>query len=197
MGERLNIEIKENGNVLANAYYHWSGFTSSSLELTEMILNEINTNNIKDKSDSIAYAIKLLDVTGSGLAHDEVEYAKTIIEDFDKYGFNECTGRNDGLTCVSKNGMESTERWEEHRIEINIDTNKIKLDNVIYIYTEEEYKSNYDEDVPKNLVELNIIDDLSDISFEKFIEMKEIINKLIEGRIYVVKMNGKIGSFCE
>lgn len=27
MGQRLNIEIHENGKCLANAYYHWSGYT--------------------------------------------------------------------------------------------------------------------------------------------------------------------------
>jgi hypothetical protein len=28
MGQRLNIEIVKNGDVLANSYYHWSGFSN-------------------------------------------------------------------------------------------------------------------------------------------------------------------------
>ena len=33
MGQRLVIEIKEGDTVLANAYYHWSGYTETSLIL--------------------------------------------------------------------------------------------------------------------------------------------------------------------
>ena len=49
MGQRLNIEIIENGKVLANAYYHWSGYTSSSLELTQEILEAIEKINYEDR----------------------------------------------------------------------------------------------------------------------------------------------------
>ena len=43
MGQRLNIqfeiEVPNSGEakVLANAYYHWSGYTSSAYELVKMI----------------------------------------------------------------------------------------------------------------------------------------------------------------
>ena len=33
MGQRLNIEIKKDSKVLANAYYHWSAYTSSALQM--------------------------------------------------------------------------------------------------------------------------------------------------------------------
>ena len=32
MGERLNIEIIKNGETLANCYYHWAGYSNSSVE---------------------------------------------------------------------------------------------------------------------------------------------------------------------
>ena len=35
MGQRLNLEIEMDGMTIANCYYHWSGFTSSSAELAE------------------------------------------------------------------------------------------------------------------------------------------------------------------
>ena len=34
MGQRLNIEIWNESKRLANAYYHWSGYTSSTLDET-------------------------------------------------------------------------------------------------------------------------------------------------------------------
>ena len=37
MGERLNIEIVKGKKVLANAYYHWSGFTRTAMETTNTI----------------------------------------------------------------------------------------------------------------------------------------------------------------
>ena len=41
MGQRLNIEIKENNELLANVLYQWSGFTPASLVLTQCILDNV------------------------------------------------------------------------------------------------------------------------------------------------------------
>ena len=68
MGQRLNIEIKENGTTLANAYYHWSAYTDSSLELTEHILKNIDS---VEHENSTVKAIKLLETTGAGLTEQE------------------------------------------------------------------------------------------------------------------------------
>lgn len=40
MGQRLNIEIVKNGEVLANSYYHWSGFSDCAVNLTEKIIKD-------------------------------------------------------------------------------------------------------------------------------------------------------------
>lgn len=32
MGQRLNIEIHNNGELLTNCYYHWSGYTKCALD---------------------------------------------------------------------------------------------------------------------------------------------------------------------
>ena len=45
MGQRLNIQIEANDTntnetkVLANCYYHWSGYTSSAMELVKEIVD--------------------------------------------------------------------------------------------------------------------------------------------------------------
>ena len=38
MGQRLNIEITKNGNVLANSYYHWSAYSDCALNITTKII---------------------------------------------------------------------------------------------------------------------------------------------------------------
>lgn len=40
MGQRLIIQIKENGRIGSNCYYHWSGFTTKALPLIKAKLTE-------------------------------------------------------------------------------------------------------------------------------------------------------------
>ena len=49
MGQRLVIEIKEGDTVLAIAYYHWSGYTETSLNLLNEVMNKGILNNIPIK----------------------------------------------------------------------------------------------------------------------------------------------------
>lgn len=41
MGQRLIIQIKENGRIESNCYYHWSGFTNKALPLIKATLTEV------------------------------------------------------------------------------------------------------------------------------------------------------------
>ena len=34
MGERLNIEVVKGNKLLANSYYHWSGYSNCAVNLT-------------------------------------------------------------------------------------------------------------------------------------------------------------------
>ena len=65
MGQRLNIQFEDNTGVLANAYYHWSGYTSSAMLLTNQIISSdlIDDTSISNK----VKAVKLLELTGAGL----------------------------------------------------------------------------------------------------------------------------------
>lgn len=98
MGQRLNIEIKNNKETLANCYYHWSGFTTSSLELTKIIIEYLKNNNV---SKDVNGAIELLKSTGADFKKD----------------------RNSGLIGISEKEIEETRSWEEGRIEINLNDN--------------------------------------------------------------------------
>jgi len=103
MGQRLNIEILENGKVLANSYYHWAGFTSSSLGLVSKIKENIKSNYNNSKN----YAIMLLESTGASLEHKD---------------------RNDGLIETTEEKIKQTQYWAEQTVKIHIDTKKIELD---------------------------------------------------------------------
>lgn len=190
MGQRLNIEIIENGKVLANAYYHWSGYTSSSLELTQEILEAIEKINYEDR---IVNAIKLLEATGAGLTDNEIEYGEKYIEDFNKYNFAPCTGRNDGLIAISDNGIKETECWEEARVEIDL-TNKIVNFEAIWEITKKEFEIDYDDlkydEIPIYDIKFN------NIPFEKFTEFKDLIMNLIDNEIYIVRLSNDEKVYC-
>lgn len=193
MGQRLNIEIIENGKVLANAYYHWSAYTSSSLIITQEILKSINDNMYEDK---VVRAIKLLEVTGAGLTAQEKQFAKDTIKDFYSYIFAECTGRDDGLIAISEQGIEETRLWEEGRVEIDIAKQTVNF-NVLRIKTIEKEK---EENSDFNYEQLPVFEgDFNNIPFAKFAEFKKQIHGLIASKIYKVRLKNddKVYGFIE
>jgi hypothetical protein len=190
MGQRLNVEIKENGKVLANAYYHWSAYTSSSIGITQTILDSINKINYENR---VANAVKLLEVTGSGLTPEEMEFAKTTMSDFDTYSFKPAIDRNDGLTAISVNGIEATECWEEHRVEIDLQTKTIKFGvkwEVSRKDLEEDYREDFDE--------LRVCDfDFDEIPFDEFTKFNNGVEELIAQKNYHIRIKDKIFGFIE
>ena len=160
MGQRLNIQFEDNAGVLANAYYHWSGYTSSAMLLTDKIISSdlIDDTSISNK----VKAVKLLELTGAGLTRDEFN------DDFPSHLYKASKSRTDGLIAISKEGIEETQRWEEVRVSINLDTQQIHFD----IYWDVNIDDYDPEDIPKQDKdtydsELNY----KDVSFEKFPEL--------------------------
>ena len=115
MGERLNLEIKSQGKGKANAYYHWSGYTSSSYYIAKEAIASIDRIKVKDP---ILKAIRILEATGAGLPQYEKEEAKKL---FPNTRFAPCDGRNAGLIAISKEGIKETRQWEEARVTIDLD----------------------------------------------------------------------------
>lgn len=198
MGQRLNIEIKENNEVLANAYYHWSAYTSSSLELTKIILDNISKINYKNK---IVNAVKLLELTGAGLTENEMSFAKKYIEEFESYNFKTAIDRNEGLIAISPHEICYTERCEEHRVEINLDANTVNFD-VLWRWKKDEYiedYDNFDEDPKYNSLPIIHNIDFKNISFDKFNEVKEFVDGLYKDDVYRYKIfeDGDVYGFIE
>ena len=135
MGQRLNIQIEANDTdtyetkVLANCYYHWSGYTSSAMGLVNEIVDS-GVYNL-DILDPVEKAIRLLEATGAGLAEDE------ITDTYNTPKYKVSTDRNLGLIAISEEGKNSTVKYEESRVTINLTTGSINMSDMFYDETDE------------------------------------------------------------
>lgn len=214
MGQRLNLEITDGDNVLASAYYHWSGYTSSSLNLTNIIMTAIkeesnNTNekdnnikNMNDKieaitkelNDDVLKACKLLRLTGAALTEDQIEYINKNCDDSYKelYKDDDIVDRNNGLIAITEKEMANTRIWEEARVTIDI-TNKVINFNSIYV----EPMAHYLEDYSVNINDLPTTDiDYSNISFDDFEKFSNELYELLKNASGV-RYNGLVFVFIE
>ena len=144
MGQRLNLEIKINGKSQANAYYHWSGYTSTSYRITSQVLYELKNIN---ENDPKIKAIRLLETTGAGFNPEEILKVK---EFYPNMQFKKCNSRNDGIISITPEGMKETRQWEEGRVTIDIDYNLVYF-NVWFLESKANWKkwNENEEDAPK------------------------------------------------
>lgn len=152
MGQRLNLEIKDGDTVLANAYYHWSGYTSSTIYLIEKALEVFDETKPK-----LPMAIEMLVVTGAGFTDKEIEYIKTQVptEGFEaiKWAEHKAVDRNKGLLAISPEGIEETQAWEEHRAIIDIASKTIDMIDLFYELDESEFIESKAKDIPNINIE--------------------------------------------
>ena len=199
MGQRLNLEIRYGKEVLANAYYHWSAYTNSTLELANTIVEEIINKNIKFNrllwNERIMEAVKVLELTGAGINKEEKEEIKSMrflnVEEF-----KNCVDRNEGLISVSKKGISNNQYWAEHTCIIDVKDMSLDISDMFYIQTKEEFKEekeNYNEEYCFD--DMTIIDypTLKDIDFKEFKAIKSIMNKQKENREWYLLWNSKNG----
>ena len=135
MEQILNIQIEANDTdtyetkVLANCYYHWSGYTSSAMELVNEIV-ESGIYNL-DILDPVEKAIRLLEATGAGLAEDE------LTDTYNEPKYEKAISRNMGLIAISEEGTNRVAEWEESRVTINLTTGSINMSDMFYDETDE------------------------------------------------------------
>ena len=192
MGQRLNLEIVINDETVANAYYHWSGYTSSSLELAMAVLNNMDgvLSEYSNECD-IVKAIRLLESTGAGLTASEKRYVSENMKVQNKE-LADCNGRNEGLIAVSEQGMGETRNWEEARVTIDI-TNECVVFSAICVLDFDEYKDIYsDEDDVDDLEKVTFNYDTSCISFRDFLDFKNDLDELHDRGIYSFIMNDEV-----
>jgi len=194
MGQRLNIEIHNDGEPLANAYYHWSAYTTSAMYLSEIIIDEYNELvNIGRKIDH-SMAIELLEATGAQVTPEELEHAQKAAPN---RTYNTGASRTDGLIAVSEKGMAETRFYEEGRVVIDISTGCVEFD-VWITYEIGEYEEHYNDGYFNTPVE-----DLAEwghdvtphhvISFDDFLSAKEEVVRLVKDGQYTVVVKNPEG----
>ena len=175
MGQRLNIEIHENDRCLANAYFHWSGFTPDSLSLTQRIVDYFP---YRHAMTGVTCACELLQHVGANFDSEELIRCGLLEELARVIGAG--AHRDNGLIAISEEGIEETRQWEEARVVINIDTNTVDF-QVLCECEPYEFEQNHIEfiDVPF---------DNHCIPFNCFTTFKSYFDD-VESRIYKFKNN--------
>ena len=135
MGQRLNLEVRRKGKVLANCYFHWSAYTQPSYILTKKVYDFI-TDNCNDIADPKLLVIKAFESLGAGMEPEEIEYMrnnkKYCSEDFKLY-----KDRNEGIIGVSPKGIRSTQEWAEEDSIMEIsDFNDIRFNFNVFNFEE-------------------------------------------------------------
>lgn len=121
MGQRLVVSIKANDKLLANAYYHWSGYTGSSIGCTEIIIETIKS---MDKVEpDVRTAVYLLRSTGADLIETEKDKVSEELKDL--YQNLKPANRNDGIISITKEQMSEYQSYSEGDVIIDIGTNDI------------------------------------------------------------------------
>lgn len=188
MGQRLNLEIVSNDTCLANAYYHWGGYTSSSLELTVKALTKYNSE-IRRTDEFFINAIEMLLSTGAAftvnekMVYDSIQFTDMLGEVIDKkiLEISDKVDRSNGLISVSSYGIFDTRCWEEARVQIDICNKQIKF-GAVYKLDEDDLSEIKDIE---NITKLDF--DLNAIPFESFQIFKMFLEDLIKKQIYVFK----------
>lgn len=187
MGQRLNIEIVKNEKVLANCYYHWSGYSNSAVNLVTQIIKKyeyIKKYKVEKyiKKQDLLFAIRLLEETGAGF--NDIDNTRKILEDETmNLQINKCKGRNEGIIEISKDGIKENRYWEEARVTIDIKNKTIDFD-AIDEYSKEQFNEDYDEEEQKELDIRQIDRNFKNIKFEDIFDLKAFIDKSNYNRQY-------------
>ena len=198
MGQRLVVQINDGKKRLANAYYHWSGYTGSSAEMTNSVLSYID--EVDSSFTPVQKAAWVLFMTGARFAPKEVALMRK--ENIDKSQFDfACDGkeanRNSGLLCVSDQGCLESINWEEAHVDIDINTQEINF-NAIIVDTVEGYTDcckDYEDFVSPD--ELPVLDINTELEFtaEEWPKVYDRLIELICSRKYIAITPDKANVF--
>ena len=175
MGQRLNISMESDGEVVANAYYHWSAYTRSAAYLVQEIC-EVWDETLAESLSETEFACRLLHDTGAGFNHEEIDrirYQKdSRVNTFPLWPARD---RNRGLLAITQEGIEETERWEESRVTIYLNSGAVCFD-VAFTMTAEEYKDEYGDDDFEHLTHLRS-DPTAGLTVENFWKFYEFLEE--------------------
>lgn len=191
MAERLNIEIHYDGKCLANAYYHYGGYTRAALWHVKDALKLIDKYSIDDPDRRQLVAIRLLEGTGARLTANEIKEAMKRYPDA-VFAPNFGPARKNGMIAITDKEIEETRYWEEHRAVIDL---KKKTVTVLpfFVTDEKDLKEYYGRDIneiPKYNEEFNF-NALTKTDINRLIEIVHEVIKKHEDHCFQIK-NGDI-----
>ena len=123
MGQRLTIDILDNGEKIAIIYYHWSAYFVSTIYELKDVKDDIAKAKAEGK-DVLLAIIDGLERRGGGLdiSPRTREAAKKEWPDRE---FKTDINRNDGLICIEEKDIEETFNMSEGWASIDISTEEV------------------------------------------------------------------------
>lgn len=208
MGQRLVISVYNNGELLANAYYHWSGYTRSANHLLSQMINELKKEDsyLHSIESPVLKAIRLLEETGAKLTDHkgDINEFGAARELFPTEGFATAESRNDGLISITEAGMTDTQGWSEGNASIDIGTLTVTNDCFYIYYNKEEYIAECFDDEEsseeefKESVFVGDCVDSGELTFDQFFEWDAFCDEIINQGFYNYQDGeGQIISFIE
>lgn len=170
MGQRLNISMEKDGQVVANCYYHWSAYTGSAALLVRQICEAWDEAKAVSQSD-LEFACRLLQKTGAGFNPEEIERIRFQRDErVNTFPLWPSVDRSDGLISATREGIEETERYEEGRVTIDLDSESVDFGVACWTYADE-YREELEED-PNDLPRLDRdpTEGLTVRNFEDFVD---------------------------
>lgn len=182
MGMRLVVTIKNGDKRLCNIYYHWGAYTYSALLQTKKIVDCIYNHVDETEDEFLLRLIHFVEQDGGGIAQgkDSREW-KYITKKYPHEKFKEeGIGRNDGLICLSNDGMDDSQSWSEGDLEIDLEEYTIH-NYVVWSYESiDDYNENWNPDEFRTKTLDEIIDVGYDITCIDIDDIDKVIKALDE-----------------
>ena len=211
MGQRLVITIKNEKKNLAKAYYHWSGYTSSGLQISNIAiqhhvyaigqavefctLQAIIKNTMKTTSEPLTQSLDLLTAcsmlfrTRAGLSNEYDKATSTnpeidaFVEAYPGVNYTIGVNRNDGIIGITKEGMTHLQEWSEADVIINIHSKTVNVSGLFFDYDD----SNNEDDEDHMCTDIPETYDMTQISFEEFPKFVKTVTGAISDECYDFK----------
>ena len=159
MGQRLVIHCMNGNEELANCYYHWSGYTDSTISHVQQVIHSLEKK--KAEKDLTLRCVRAFQDYEDSFLHvidkNAPEKMTAILTGKDKEEaknrwpgkrFKKNGDRNTGLISITEEGMEESSNWSEADAFIDL-ANKTFRINAFNYADEADYEEYYkDEDGP-------------------------------------------------
>ena len=159
MGQRLNVEIHNNGKPLANCYYHYDAYTKTALRIIQDLIGIASTKGgVIDVKKAIEIFLEQGATIEKSQAQGMVEPSKEI-------------SRLNGLVGTTKRYMDITRLWQEMVAVIDVGTQTADINGLFFEVEPDEYDG--DTEIKDLYI---VLEDLENIDFENIPLIEDIMN---------------------